>query len=76
MNCQLLSLEVVLHDKLGYGGHSDVYKATFRGSDVAVKVMNEKYFNNESSLARFEFEVAIMWYALIIHYFLLLNIYY
>lgn len=52
----------MIHERLGYGGHSNVYRATFRGTDVAVKVMNQQYFNNESSLSRFEFEVAIMWY--------------
>lgn len=58
--------EVVIHDKLGSGGHSNVFRATFRGTDVAVKVMNNQFFNNSSSLARFDLEVAIMWYVIIL----------
>lgn len=54
--------EVLLQEKLGSGGHSDVFRATFRGTDVAVKVMNANYFTNTTSLSRFAFEVAIMWY--------------
>lgn len=52
--------EVIVHEQLGSGGHSDVFRATFRGTDVAVKVMNSHYFTTASSLSRFEFEVAIM----------------
>lgn len=53
-----------MHEKLGAGGHSDVYRATFRGTDVAIKVLKNHYFNDASSLSRFELEVAIMWYVL------------
>lgn len=42
-------------------GHSEVFQATFRGTLVAVKVMNSHYFNSKSALSNFKFEVAIMW---------------
>jgi serine/threonine protein kinase len=66
--------EITFCEKLGSGSHSDVYKAMFRGTDVAVKVMNEHYFTNNSDLSRFKLEVTIMWYAF--YYFIFIYFYY
>ncbi|WCJ29362.1 Protein kinase superfamily protein [Euphorbia peplus] len=50
--------DIELHDKIGQGSTADIYKATWRGTQVAVKCMYPDFFlNNESGAAFFAQEV-------------------
>ncbi|XP_065851217.1 serine/threonine-protein kinase STY46-like [Euphorbia lathyris] len=50
--------EIELHDKIGQGSTADIYRATWRGIDVAVKCMYPDFFlKNESGVSFFAQEV-------------------
>ena len=54
--------EIIIQSYLGGGGSGDVYKATFRGTEVVVKVLNDTLMNNTAAIKQFKFESAVMWY--------------
>lgn len=53
--------DLVLHNRIGRGASGEVVKASFRGTDVAVKKIITSNVS-KNVLQDFEMEVAIMWY--------------